>query len=237
MKNIENIAVISGASSGIGEAIAKELAKNNITVCLGARSIKKLDKIVDQIRDIGGNAYSFYLDFLDDKSINNFVNNVKRIGTVNTVINNSGFGKFNSIENIEIEDWDKMISVNLRGAFVLCRSFIPNMKKNKSGNIIFINSVAGKYGYPNSTAYVASKYGMRGLADSLRNELRDSNIKVTSIYPGAVDSMFWDNLNVDFPRNEMMNSSEIAGIVYHSIAKTGIGAIEDIVIRRTKGDF
>jgi 3-oxoacyl-[acyl-carrier protein] reductase len=78
---------------------------------------------------------------------------------------------------------------------------------------------------------------MRGLADSLRNELRDSNIKVTSIYPGAVDSMFWDNLNVDFPRNEMMNSSEIAGIVYHSIAKTGIGAIEDIVIRRTKGDF
>ena len=153
------------------------------------------------------------------------------------MINNSGFGKFNSIENTEIEDWDKMISVNLRGAFVLCRSFIPNMKKNKSGNIIFINSVAGKYGYPNSTAYVASKFGMRGLADSLRNELRDSNIKVTSIYPGAVDSMFWDNLNVDFPRNEMMNSSEIAGIVYHSIAKTGIGAIEDIVIRRTKGDF
>ena len=132
MKNIENIAVISGASSGIGEAIAKELAKNNITVCLGARSTKRLDKIVDQIRDIGGNAYSFYLDFLDDKSINYFVDNVKRIGMVNTVINNSGFGKFNSIENTKIEDWDKMISVNLRGAFVLCRSFIPNMKKNKS---------------------------------------------------------------------------------------------------------
>ena len=111
------------------------------------------------------------------------------------------------------------------------------MKKKKSGNIVFINSVAGKNGYPFSAGYVASKFGMRGLAESLRNELREDNIKVTSIYPGAVDSQFWENVNADFPRNEMMLTQEIAETVLFAIQKPGIGALEDIVIRRTKGDF
>lgn len=237
MPNSEHIAVISGASSGIGEAIAKEFASNGITVCLGARSTNKLEKNVDEIKSQGGNAYSFYLDFLDVNSIQNFISNVNALGEVNTVINNSGFGKFDKIESAQISDWDKMMAVNLRSAFLLSKAFIPTMKKNKSGNLVFINSVAGKHGYPFSAGYVASKFGMRGLAESLRNELREDNIKVTSIYPGAVDSLFWDNINADFPRDEMMTSKEIAETVLFAIQKQGIGALEDIVIRRTKGDF
>tara|TARA_B100000700_G_C14730459_1_gene708103 strand:- start:65 stop:778 length:714 start_codon:yes stop_codon:yes gene_type:complete len=237
MPNSEHIAVISGASSGIGEAIAKEFASNGITVCLGARSTDKLEKIVDEIKSKGGKAYSFYLDFLDDKSIQNFIIEVNVLGEVSTVINNSGFGKFDKIESAQISDWDEMMSVNLRSAFLLSQTFIPTMKKNKSGNLVFINSVAGRHGYPFSAGYVASKFGMRGLAESLRNELREDNIKVTSVYPGAVDSFFWDNVNADFPRDEMMTSKEIAETVLFAIQKQGIGALEDIVIRRTKGDF
>ena len=237
MPNSEHIAVISGASSGIGEAIAKEFASNGNTVFLGARSTDKLEKIVDEIKSKGGKAYSFYLDFLDDNSIQNFITDVNALGEVNTVINNSGFGKFDKIESAQISDWDKMMAVNLRSAFLLSKAFIPTMKKNKSGNLVFINSVAGQHGYPYSAGYVASKFGMRGLAESLRNELREDNIKVTSIYPGAVDSLFWDNVNADFPRDEMMTSKEIAETVFFAIQKQGIGALEDIVIRRTKGDF
>jgi len=237
MHNPEHIAVITGASSGIGEAIAKELAFNGITVCLGARSVDKMKNIVDEIKIKGGDAFYFYLDFLNDKSIENFINEVNCIGDIKTVINNSGYGKFDKIENVKISDWDKIMSVNIRSAFILSQAFILKMKKQKSGNIIFINSVAGQHGYRYSAAYVASKFAMRGLADSLRNELREDNIKVTSIYPGAVDSNFWNNTDVDFPRDEMMTSKEIAETVFFCIQKSGIGAIEDILIRRTKGDF
>ncbi len=237
MPNLKNIALITGASSGIGSSIAKLFAKNGYSVCLGARSINKLDKLVEEIKSVGGDAHSFYLDLLDDNSIKKFINNVSAIGNVNILINNSGLGKFDKIENVSLEDWDEMINVNLRGSFILSKAFIPIMKQNESGNIVFINSVAGRHGYPYSSGYVASKFGLRGLADSLRNELRPFNIKVTSIYPGAVDSYFWENVKASFPREEMMNTEEIAETVLFSIQKTGIGALEDIVIRRTKGDF
>jgi len=237
MPNLKNIALISGASSGIGSSIAKLFAKNGYLVCLGARSINKLDKLVEEIKSVGGDAHSFYLDLLDDNSIKKFINNVSAIGNVNILINNSGLGKFDKIENVSLEDWDEMINVNLRGSFILSKAFIPIMKQNESGNIVFINSVAGRHGYPYSSGYVASKFGLRGLADSLRNELRPFNIKVTSIYPGAVDSYFWENVKASFPREDMMNTEEIAETVLFSIQKTGIGALEDIVIRRTKGDF
>lgn len=237
MSKKKHIAVISGASSGIGAAIAKECASNGITVCLGARTTEKLEKIVDEIKSQGGKAFSFYLDFLNDESIQNFIDEVNTLGEISTVVNNSGFGKFDKIESVKISDWDEMMAVNLRSAFLLSQAFIPNMKKNKFGNLVFINSVAGQYGYSFSAGYVASKFGMRGLAESLRNELRQHNIKVTTVYPGAVDSLFWDNVNVDFPRDEMMTSKEIAETVLFAIQKTGIGALEDIVIRRTKGDF
>jgi len=237
MPNLKNIALITGASSGIGSSIAKLFAKNGFLVCLGARSINKLDKLVEEIKSVGGDAHSFYLDLLDDNSIKKFINNVSAIGNVNILINNSGLGKFDKIENVSLEDWDEMINVNLRGSFILSKAFIPIMKQNESGNIVFINSVAGRHGYPYSSGYVASKFGLRGLADSLRNELRPYNIKVTSIYPGAVDSYFWENVKASFPREDMMNTEEIAETVLFSIQKTGIGALEDIVIRRTKGDF
>ena len=170
-------------------------------------------------------------------SQSNYIDEVNTLGEISTVVNNSGFGKFDKIESVKISDWDEMMAVNLRSAFLLSQAFIPNMKKNKFGNLVFINSVAGQYGYSFSAGYVSSKFGMRGLAESLRNELRQHNIKVTTVYPGAVDSLFWDNVNVDFPRDEMMTSKEIAETVLFAIQKTGIGALEDIVIRRTKGDF
>ena len=237
MLDNSHIAVITGASSGIGRSIAKLLGLNGITVCLGARSKTRLESIVNGIKKDGGKAHSFYLDLTDDDSIQNFIEKVNKTGSVKTLINNSGFGKFDKIENASTVDWDEMMTVNLRGAFIMSKAFIPSMKKIKRGNIIFINSVAGRHGYPFSAGYVASKFGLRGLAESLRNELRKDNIKVTSIYPGAVDSNFWKNVNTDFPRNEMMISEEIAETVLFAIQKPGIGALEDIIIRRTKGDF
>jgi len=111
------------------------------------------------------------------------------------------------------------------------------MKRRKKGTLVFMNSVAGKKGYPYSAAYVASKYGMRGLADSLREELREDNIKVISIHPGAVDTPFWDGAGVNFPREEMLDTNTLAQSIVHAIQSPGNFTIEELVVRRTAGDF
>ena len=140
---------------------------------------------------------------------------------------------------MSIEDWDEQINTNLRSAFLTTRLFVKKMIEEKEGKFVFINSVAGKYGhsFSNSTAYVASKHGLRGFADSLRTELREHNIKVISVYPGAIDTNFWNSINVDFPRDEMLSSSDLAETIFHTITTPNSLVIEDIVVRRTKGDF
>jgi short-subunit dehydrogenase len=129
------------------------------------------------------------------------------------------------------------MDVNLRASFLMSQAFIPGMKQRSKGILVFMNSVAGKKGYPYSAAYVASKYGMRGLADSLREELREDNIKVISIHPGAVDTPFWDGAGVNFPREEMLDTATLAQSIVHTIQSPGNFTVEELVVRRTAGDF
>ena len=146
---------------------------------------------------------------------------------------------FSSIDKMSVDDWDIQINTNLRPSFLLTRLFVGQMKKNKTGHLVFINSVAGKYGhsFSNSTAYVSSKYALKGFADSLRTELRDYNVKVSSIYPGAIDTEFWDAINVDFPRDEMLSIDDLSQTILHVIEAPNSSVIEDVVVRRTAGDF
>ena len=111
------------------------------------------------------------------------------------------------------------------------------MIKRKTGNLVFINSVAGINAYPYSSAYVASKFGLRGFTSSLREELREHNIKVISVHPGAIDTSFWNNVNVDFPKNEMLKSDDVADTIIHAILSPNNLVQEEIIIRRTAGDF
>ena len=111
------------------------------------------------------------------------------------------------------------------------------MIKKKEGKIIFINSVAGKYGYPYSSAYVSSKFGLRGFSASIREELREYNIKVISIHPGAIDTPFWDKSKVDFRRNEMLSSQDVADWIINTILAKNTVVHEEVIIRRTAGDF
>ena len=160
-----------------------------------------------------------------------------KIGHVSLVINNAGLGIFSKIEESSVEDWDEQININLRGSFLVARKYIPSMQKEKAGMLVFMNSVAGNFGYPYSSAYVASKFGLRGFSESLRNELRKDNIKVISVHPGAIDTAFWDKVNADFPREEMLTPEMIAESVVHAVESPGAAVIEDLTIRRVGGDF
>ena len=230
-------AVITGASSGVGKSLAIQLSDAGYRVVLAARSEDKLNAIAEEIRSKGGDSLVVSTDVSRPEQINNLKDKALEYGDVSVVINNAGLGKFSKVEDVTIEDWDRQLDVNLRASFLVSQAFIPGMKQRLNGILVFMNSVAGKKGYPYSAAYVASKYGMRGLADSLREELREDNIKVISIHSGAVDTPFWDGTGVNFPREEMLNTHTLAQSIVHAIQSPGNFAVEELVVRRTAGDF
>ena len=230
-------AVITGASSGVGKSLAIQLSDAGYKVVLAARSEDKLNAIAEEIQKMGGNCLVVPTDVSQPEQINNLKDRTLEYGDVFVVINNAGLGKFCKIEDVTLEDWNRQLDVNLRASFLVSQAFIPGMKRRKKGTLVFMNSVAGKKGYPYSAAYVASKYGMRGLADSLREELREDNIKVISIHPGAVDTPFWDGTGVNFPREEMLDTNTLAQSIVHAIQSPGNFTVEELVVRRTAGDF
>ena len=235
----ENIILVTGASSGIGKEISRKLCKEGYEVILTSRSKEKLNLLHDEFGELGYKSHIIPCDLRVEDEVNYLYEESIKLGFVGTVINNAGMGRFSSINKMSIEDWDEQINTNLRSAFLTTRLFVKKMIEKKEGKFVFINSVAGKYGhsFSNSTAYVASKHGLRGFADSLRTELREHNIKVISVYPGAIDTNFWNSINVDFPRDEMLSSSDLAETIFHTITTPNSLVIEDIVVRRTKGDF
>ena len=235
----KNLLLVTGASSGIGREISRKLCKEGYEVILASRSKEKLNSLHNELRKLGHKSHVIPCDIRVEDEVNDLYEKSSKLGFVDCVINNAGIGKFSNINKMSIEDWDEQISTNLRSSFLTTRLFVKKMIEKKEGKFVFINSVAGKYGhsFTSSTAYVASKYGLKGFADSLRTELREHNIKVISVYPGAVDTNFWDSINVDFPRDEMLSSSDIAETIFHAIAAPNSSVIEDVVVRRTKGDF
>ena len=230
-------AVITGASTGIGKSLAWQLADAGYRLVLAARSEDKLQAIAKEIQQKGGESLPVPTDVSQSEQIKTLKEKALDFGNVSVVVNNAGTGKFSNIENVTLADWNRQIDVNLRASFLVSQAFIPHMKQKKKGSLIFINSVAGKKGYAYSAAYVASKFGLRGLAESLREELREDNIKVVSIYPGAVDTPFWDDIQSDFPRKEMLNSDALAESIVHTIQAAGNFTVEEMVVRRTAGDF
>ena len=239
-KNLsDNIILITGASSGIGRGIARTLCHNGYKLILTSRSIEKLNQLKDELSDFSEKIHLIACDMTNSDDIEDLYKKTLEIGFVEYIISNAGLGRFESIDKMSIDDWDIQINTNLRPSFLLARLFVSQMKKNKRGHLVFINSVAGKYGhsFSNSTAYVSSKYALKGFADSLRAELREYNVKVSSIYPGAINTEFWDAINVDFARDEMLSINDLSQTILHVIEAPNSSVIEDVVVRRTAGDF
>ena len=233
----KKIILITGASSGIGKFLAIQLAKKKYEIILSSRSETRLQETANEIDRLKTPCHIIPADLSDVKSISELYKKSADIGFVETVVNNAGFGKFDKIEDVSINDWDDQISVNLKAPFLLTKLFSKSMIENKKGMFVYINSVAGKKAYPFSSAYVTSKFGLRGFSRSVREEFRDHGIKVVSVHPGAVDTGFWNKLNVDFPRREMMSSENIAKSIAHCIEAPDNLVIEEIDIQRIKGEF
>jgi len=236
MNTIKPVAIVTGASTGIGKQISIKLSKNNYYVILISRNEQKLQLVEKNIKDIGNDCSIVCADIGKESSIEK-ISSILNIHSIDVLVNNAGIGVFNKIQNISVSEWDEQINTNLRGSFLMTKSVIDSMIKKQSGKIVFMNSVAGLNPYPFASAYVASKYGLRGFSSSLREELREHNIKVISIHPGAINTPFWDNVKGDFPRGDMLSVEDIATATVDAILAKNNVVHEEIVIRRTAGDI
>lgn len=197
------IAIITGASSGIGAQFSKDLVERGATVYGIARSTEKLNKLHELL---GASFKPVTLDITKPEDVQNWVNSTfgpKYLPDV--LINNAGLGYFANVDGLNLDEWHKMINVNLSGVFYITRLIVPHMKENENvTHIINIASIAGLMGNPKISAYNATKFGLRGFSDALYKELRYDGIKVTCFFPGSIATHFFDNIDeVDLHSNMM----------------------------------
>jgi len=216
------IALVTGASQGIGRACALELAKAGATVALAARNIDKLEAVAAEIAAAGGTAKAFALDVSSEDSIKTAAKAVlAEFGTVHILVNNAGITKDGLALRMKLADFDDVLRTNLTGAFLLTQAVISSMMKARWGRVINITSVVGETGAAGQANYAASKAGLIGLTKSLAREFASRGITVNAIAPGFIQTAMTDELTdaqkagilTQIPLARYGNDSDIAASV------------------------
>ncbi len=180
-------ALVTGAGKGIGKAIAVALAAEGVQLGLLARTEKDVKAVADEINTNGGNAVYATADVSDRIAVEKAVSSLKnKLGSFEILINNAGTGTFGSFLELDPETWEQQVKVNLFGVYYVTRAVLPDMMAAKAGDIINIASTAGKAGSAVTSAYSASKFGVIGLSESLMQEVRKMNIRVTALAPSTI---------------------------------------------------
>ncbi|HUD55936.1 MAG TPA: 3-oxoacyl-[acyl-carrier-protein] reductase [Terracidiphilus sp.] len=183
------VALVTGASQGIGRACALELAKAGATVALAARNEVKLAEVAAQIAAAGGQAAAFVLDIASEESIKAGAKSIlDRFGKVEILVNNAGITRDGLMMRMKRADWDDVLGTNLTGAFLLTQALLPAMLRNRWGRIINITSVVGRTGQAGQVNYAASKAGLIGFTRSLAREVSSRNVTVNAVAPGYIET-------------------------------------------------
>src|SRR3989441_3448096 len=181
------VVVITGASSGLGEATARLLSAQGASVVLGARRVDRLQSLANELTGRGGKALAVATDVMRCEQVERLVDAaVQTYGRVDVMINNAGIMPRAPLERLTIEDWNRTIDINIKGVLYGIAAALPHMKQQKAGHMVFVSSVAGHRVGPDFAVYAASKFAVRVLAEGLRQEVKPYNIRTTVISPGAV---------------------------------------------------
>ncbi|MCB9059432.1 MAG: SDR family NAD(P)-dependent oxidoreductase [Calditrichae bacterium] len=231
-----SLAVISGASRGIGAAVARKLAEQGMGVVLLARSKDALENVAGYLQSEGLVAHPFAVDLSVSSELDAMVDFVKNIGVeVKLVVHSAGIARVGTVEEMSLADWRRVIDVNLTAPFMFSQKMIPVMKAGSQ--FIFINSVAGKQSFPEWAAYSASKHGLKALADTLRQEVADRGIRVTTLYPTSVDTMLHNDLPYDWDRKKMLKPRDVADAVLYLMRQPAHITINEMDMGNIAGTF
>lgn len=225
------VAIVTGASRGIGTAIALELGGAGCAVALAARGEGRLRAVADAVEKRGAECLMVPADLSRDADIHHLVEaTLSRWGTIDYLINNAGWGKKAPIIKASVEDWDETFKVNLRAPMVLAKLVLPTMLAKNGGAIVNIGSISAKMGQANVAAYSASKFGLRGFTQSLFEEVREHGIKVCVIHPGYVDTPLIPQ-SAKLDRHKMIRPDDVARAVVFVLSSSPTCCPVEITIR------
>jgi 3-oxoacyl-[acyl-carrier protein] reductase len=208
-------ALITGAGKGIGKAIAIALAKEGVNVILVSRTQEEIDSVAVKARSLRVKALAITADVADINSVNAAVEKaLAEFGTIDILINSAGIAAFGNFLELEPAAWERIIQVNLMGTYYVTRAVLPNMIERQTGDIINISSTAGLSGNALTSAYSASKFAVLGLTESLMQEVRKHNIRVTALTPSTVATNMAKELNLtDGNPEKVMQSEDVAELI------------------------
>lgn len=238
----DKVVIITGASSGMGEAAAKHLSALGATVVLGARRADRIEKLASEINNGSGKALAVTADVTHPEQVKNLVNTtVQKFGRVDVIINNAGVMPLSLVESLKIEEWNTMIDVNIKGVLNGIAAVLPHMKAQKSGQIINTASVAGHKIFSGSAVYSATKFAVRALTEGVRMEVKPYNIRTTIVCPGAVKTELLEQItdadvrkaNEDYVGEVGISPDSFARVVAFAISQPDDVDINEIIFRPT----
>lgn len=244
--NIEGkVVVITGASSGLGEATARMLSAQGAVVVLGARRVDRIEALAKELSDAGGKALALQTDVTHAADVQRLVDAaVGKFGRIDVLVNNAGLMPSSPLERLKIDDWDRMIDVNIKGVLYGIAAALPHMKAQKGGHIVNVSSVAGHRVRAGTAVYSATKHAVRVLTEGLRQEVKPYDIRTTIVSPGAVATELPDSITEADVQAGVKAFYEIA-IPADSFARAVVFAlcqpddvdINEILFRPTKQEY
>lgn len=238
----DKVVVITGASSGMGEVAAKHLAKLGATVVLGARRIDRIERLSEEIWESGGKALAIATDVTKRDQVKKLVDTaVETFGRVDVLLNNAGIMPLSPMDRLNVDEWDTMVDVNIKGVLNGIAAVLPHMKNQKSGHIINTASVAGHKLFSGSAVYSATKFAVRALSEGLRMDVKPYNIRTTIVSPGAVKTELLDHIseadvqqaNQDYVGAVGISPDSFARVVAFAISQPEDMDINEILFRPT----
>lgn len=228
------VAIITGASAGIGQASARALAREGARLVLTARRADRLDGLIREVRSLGGDGVAVVGDARDEETALRTVAAAKGLGSIDILINNVGVGNYKKLVDTSLDDYTEMMDVNVRSTFLFTRHVAPVMIGQGSGLILMISSMAGVYGFPGEAVYCATKFAQVGFAQGLDKELRPHGIKVGTINPGGVKTEFAIGKGRTSPgvaQSDMLEAEDVAAAVHFACTQPAGSRIIQVQMR------
>jgi len=240
----DKVVIITGASSGLGEATARRLAKNGAKLMLAARREERLKQLVTDIQKDGGTAKYEVIDVTNKSQVEALAKAAHQAyERIDVLVNNAGLMPLSPLDETKVDEWDKMVDVNIKGVLYAIAAVLPIMRQQKSGHIINISSVSGHKVFPGGTVYCATKFAVKAISEGIRLE-SNGEIRATNISPGAVDTELTNTIsheetakNVKKMYSISIDSDAIARAIAYVIEQPGDVDVNEMIIRPIKQEL